>query len=84
MTAVQERYVPEIMPANSTVKVVGQAIGGFICTVDGTLDVLNYAGTALLDDLPVVAGIYYPLPIYLGPNGGSVVLAGGAAGTLLK
>jgi hypothetical protein len=80
---IQERYTPVVMAANSTYVVPGQSIGGFICKTSGTLVVKNSAGVNLVDGVAVTAGVYLPLPIYIGSAGGSVVLSGGAEGTLV-
>jgi len=81
---VNERYQPVIMAANTTQVVYNQSIGGFLCTVTGVLNVTaGPSATSVVSALPVTAGIYYPLPLILGPQGGTVVLSGGAAGTLL-
>lgn len=81
---IYERYHAVAMTANSTAVIPGDSIYGFIAVAAGTLSVLRNTGTSVLNSFPVTAGVYYPLPIYLGPTGGSVVLGGGAAGTLLK
>jgi hypothetical protein len=79
-----ERYHPNIMAANETkVFAGGSGTGGFICVTAGTLTILSRLGTTVLNAFPVAAGSVYGLPIYLGVNGYSVVLAGGASGTLL-
>lgn len=82
-TTVQERYSPVVVAADSTTVIEQQSIGGFICTGDGTVSVLDYYGKYLVNALPVTAGIYYPIPIYLGEYGGSFVTVG-ATGTLCK
>lgn len=81
-SVVQERYQPKPMAANSSLKVSKQSIGGFLCITSGTVSVEDYNGIVLVDKLPVTAGVYHPIPIYLGQHGGEVVLAGGASGTL--
>lgn len=85
---VQERYNPVVVAANSTVTVFGDNIGGFIPATDGTITVVSYVQdgkpqTTLLSSFPVTAGIYVPLPIFLGKNGGTFTTAGGASGLLL-
>ena len=79
---IQEQYTPQPMAANSSFVTGSQRIGGFICTTAGTLTVTTEAGT-VINALPVTAGAYVPLPIFLGTSGGTITLAGGAAGTLL-
>jgi len=82
MAIIQERYTPVLMAANSTRTVSKQSIGGFICKTAGAITVKDYSGNNLVDAVAVTVGSFLPIPIYLGPNGGSVVLSGGAAGTL--
>jgi len=79
----QEQYSPKAMAANSSYVTLAQAMGGFICTVSGTLNVTGADGVAKLTNLPVTAGVYHPIPLYLGPAGGTIALSGGAAGTVL-
>jgi len=80
---VQERYSPRLMAANSTLTLNGPSLAGFICTVSGTLAVDDHLGNDIVVAFPVTAGVFHPLPIFVGQNGGVVVLSGGAAGTLL-
>ncbi len=86
MAAVSERYVPHLMAANATFTVPQgkDAIGGFLCTVGGVLNAYVDDGTTkFINALAVTAGIYYPIPAYVGPSGqAKVVLSGGAAGTI--
>lgn len=78
----KEHYNPKPMAANSTAK-VGVSIGGFLCTVAGTLTVADAEGTVLVNALPVAAGTWTRIPLLMTSNaGGTVTLAGGAAGTL--
>lgn len=81
-SVVQERYQPKPMAANSSLKVSKQSIGGFLCVTSGSVTVKDYVGNDLVDELPVTAGVYHPIPIYLGPHGGTIELGGGASGTL--
>ena len=84
---VQERYSPIPVAANSTVEISGNAIGLFVCTTSGTLTVVSnaYDGKptqTIVNALTVTAGSIYPLPFFLGSNGGTVTTAGGAVGTV--
>lgn len=80
---VREYYRPQPMAANSTYKVVGNHVAGFLCTVAGTLTVADAAGNVLLNAMPVATG-FNRLAITLPTlDGGTVTLAGGAAGSLL-
>lgn len=82
---VKEQYSPQPISANGTYVIPSgvRSLGGFLCTVTGSLTVTNNTGTVIVSSLPVTAGVYYPLPFFLGEGGsGSVVLSGGAAGTL--
>lgn len=82
--SIKERYTPIKIAANGTATLTGDQIAGFLCTVSGTLNATDFNGTNFISALPVTAGVYYPLPFYLGGYGGlaTVVLSGGAAGTL--
>lgn len=85
---VQERYNPVVVGANGTVRVYGDNIGGFMPTTSGTITVVSNAHdgkpqTTLLTAYPVTAGIYCPIPVFIGKNGGTVTAGGGASGLLL-
>lgn len=82
---IEERYKPVVIGANTTYKLPDgvQAIAGFLCVTAGTITVVNQKGVAVVNGLPVTAGIYYPMPFYLeNGSGGSVTTSGGASGTL--
>jgi hypothetical protein len=84
---IQERYTPYPVAANATVEIAGSALGGFLCTTAGTITVVRNASggnpqLTILTAHPVSAGIYYPLPFYLGTQGGTFTAAGGASGLL--
>lgn len=84
--AIRERYTPVVIAADSTNEITNNSIGGFLCSTDGTITLIAFAAdgkaqTTLLTDFPVTAGIYYPLPFYLGKLGGSFSTVG-AAGVL--
>lgn len=84
MTTIRERYPAKFIAANTTVTILGDSIGGFLCKTDGTITVTNSRGTTVVSAHPVVAGVYYPLPIYIGDsNLGTFTTAGGASGSLL-
>lgn len=80
---IQEQYSPQLMTANSSFTTGSTKIGGFICTVSGTLDIVGGDGLPDVSALPVTAGSYHPLPIFVGNSGATITLSGGAAGTLL-
>lgn len=81
---VHERYTPHAMGADASYDVRGPKMGGFICTVSGTLSVTDVDGTTLVDAVPVTAGTMLPIPInFKSAQGGTVQLAGSAEGTLL-
>ncbi len=87
MSVIQERYNPIVVGANSTVTIHGNNIGGFLCTATGTITLVANAAdgkpqTTLLNAFAVTAGIYYPLPFYLGRNGGTFTTASSGAGLL--
>ena len=83
----QERFTPYTVAANTTIQLSASALGGFLCKVSGTITcVKNPSGgnpsATVIDAHPVTAGTYYPLPFYLGTNGGTFTTAGGAVGVL--
>ena len=87
---IQERYNPVVVAANTTVPIYGDNIGGFLCTTSGTITLVknpnndgNTTSTTLINAMAVTAGTYYPIPAYLGKNGGAFTTAGGAVGLLL-
>lgn len=82
MATYQERYQPTLMAANATVRVTKESVGGFLAATAGTITIVSTDNGTVVLAHPVAAGTYYPFPFYLGPNGGSVTLAGGASGTL--
>lgn len=82
---IEERYTPVVVGVNATVRVYGQQIGGFIAVTSGTITIVDNGGVTILSALPVTAGVYYPLPMYLknGSQQATFTTAGGASGTLL-
>jgi hypothetical protein len=84
MTAIRERYPAKVVAANTTTIILGQSLGGFLCKTAGTISVVNSRGTTVVDAIPVLAGVYYPLPIFVGDaNRATFTTAGGASGTLM-
>lgn len=82
MSQIQERYSAHPVAANGTYK-CGAGIAGFLATVAGTLTVTDADGTVLVNALPVALGPFIRIPLlFRTSQGGSVTLAGGAAGTL--
>lgn len=81
---VKERYTPLVIGVNGTATTTSQQIGGFLCKTSGTITVATRDPTpvTLVNAVAVTAGIYTPIPFYVGPNGSTITLAGGASGTL--
>lgn len=84
---IQERYSAVPVAANTTVPIYSQSIGGFLCTTSGTITLVankteERVQTTLINAMAVSAGVYYPLPFYIGKNGGTFTTAGGAIGLL--
>lgn len=84
---IQERYKPVVIGVNSTYSFPqgAQAIGGFLAITAGTITVVNQLGATIINAFPVSAGVYYPLPFFIGSGTGSqatFTTAGGASGTL--
>lgn len=79
---IQEHYNGKPMAANASLK-CGAGIAGFLPTVSGTLTATDADGTVLVNAVPVTAGVYVKIPLgFHSSAGGTVSLAGGAAGTL--
>ncbi len=81
---IEEAHSAHPMAINATYSITGDKVYGFLCVTAGTITITRLNGTDALTAFPVSAGVYYPLPIYLGQPGGTATLAGGASGTLLK
>lgn len=88
MGHVRESFTPHPMDADTTLTVPAQAIGGFLAKTSGAISVAmkdaNFADVIVVDEIPVTAGIYTPLPFNTtsGTNEIVVTLSGGASGTL--
>ncbi len=83
MSNIRERYPAKVVAADSTTQILNQSIGGFLCKTAGTISVTNSRSQTVVDAFPVSAGVYYPLPIYVGFPNATFVTAGGASGSLL-
>jgi hypothetical protein len=80
---VRERFRPQPMAANSSFRIRGPVVGGFLATATGTLTLTDNDGTVLVNGVAVTVGAYTPIPfVFTSSEGGTVTLAGGAAGTL--
>lgn len=82
MSTTQLRHGALPVGVNSTVRLTGNSIGGFLCVVSGTVTVVNGAGATIVAAFPVTAGNWYWMPFLVGPNGGTFTTAGGASGTV--
>lgn len=82
MSYVQERFAPKVLGVNSTTIVQASSVGGFLAKTSGTITLTAFDGTVIVSAVPVTAGFFTPMPFFIGPNGYTVVLAGGASGTL--
>lgn len=82
----RERYTPLLIGVNSTVLLNVQSIGHMLPQTPGTITITRFnddgTTTVIVNAVPVTAGVYLPLPYYLGKNGGSATTAAGASGTL--
>ena len=81
---VQESYTPNPLGLNATFNLAGPCVSGFLAVTAGTITVTDRRGTVLLNAYPVAAGTFNKISMmseFL--PGGTVVLAGGASGTLL-
>lgn len=80
-----ENYSYKRMAASGVVinTAAGGALGGFFCTVAGTLQLTETVGGAvIIDTFAVAVGIFYTLPFLIPPGVGlTATLAGGAVVT---
>lgn len=82
---VRIQHYPQVLAASSTIPITANAIGGFLCTGSGNFTFSYYNDQGTLVNFPVIAGVagtWYPMPFYFGPNGGQVVTGVGATGIL--
>jgi hypothetical protein len=77
----QERYQPQLIDVDGTYVGTYDSIGGFLCKTGGLLTVTRADSVVIVDEMPVTAGIWYPLPFFVG-KGATITLASGASGTL--
>jgi len=89
MAIVREAYSAQALAANTTTTIKSGYLAGFLAKVTGTITVTarNDLGTAdvtIVDAVPVTAGTFTPIPLASTNNQNpiTVVLAGGAAGTI--
>lgn len=82
---VNESYSPVTVGVNATVLHTGNRVAGFLALTSGTVTIKDYAGTTVINALPVTAGVFHAIPFRINAEpkpGGSVVTAGGASGYL--
>lgn len=79
---VAELFAPKLCTVNSITDYAGNnGIGGFFCTVAGTITLTDaVTGNTWINAMAVTAGIWYPLPFTIPV--GQFTTAGGAAGIL--
>lgn len=67
------RYNPVLLGAGATVTITRPSIGGFLCTTSGTITIVRDNGdgttTTVVTALPVTAGQWTDIPLYLGGPG---------------
>lgn len=80
MSTYRERYTPLVVGLNSSGQIASDMVGVFIAATAGTLTLVNSAGQTILNAQPVAVGTNF-IQLYLGANGGTYTLAGGASGT---
>lgn len=81
-------YKPIVVPVDGTVVLNGSNLGGFIPATAGSITITIIEGNGqdpiTLPTIPVVAGAYLDLWMYVGTAGRSTFVAsGGASGILL-
>lgn len=89
MSFVRERFNPVPMGVNASYTILGQNMGGFLAKTSGTITVISttpdgLSSVTLVDEVPLTAGIYTPIPMMFPATAGArVTLGGGASGTLM-
>ncbi len=82
MGQVKEHYAAKPMGVNATLK-CGVSIAGFLPWVSGTITINDADGTVLVGAAPCTAGTFMRIPLLSNTSAGcTVILAGGATGTL--
>jgi hypothetical protein len=79
---------PISVPVNGTVTILGSRISGFVPATTGTIAITIVQGEGRTDQtlptIPVTAGVFLEMPIFVGTAARStLVAAGGASGVLL-
>lgn len=83
MATFQERYTPSNLAINEVRTIYSDQVGGFLCKTSGAISINKiYGGALIVDTIPVTAGVYTPIPFFIGVTGFIVTLTGGASGTL--
>lgn len=87
MSAERQRYNPVPMAADASYIVRGPYIAGFLAVTGGTFtvtskDALGTSDVTLVDEFPLTAGTYTPIPLLFPAFEGVVTLGDGASGTL--
>lgn len=79
---IKEAYIPKLIAATGVVFAGQGAIGGFLASTSGTLQLreTSGAGAIVVASMPVTAGIFHAMPFAFA-NGLYAELGGGATGT---
>lgn len=79
--------LPVVCAANATTQFQGTAVCRFLPTISGNITIQRTsptgAVTIILNAMPVVAGVWVDLGFRVGQEGGQIITAGAAAGTLV-
>lgn len=82
----QLMHMPLQVPASSTqLPIKNQNIGGFFATAAGVVTITgttDLGGTVTIISFTAAANTWYPLPFYIGPQGGTITTDATAAGVL--
>ncbi len=83
---VRLQYSPTVVGVDATVNITDVNIGGFLCSTSGSITITGTndfgAPVPLVATMPVTAGGWVFIPLFIGPNGGQIVASGGASGVL--
>ena len=86
MDRIYDISFPLLVGAGATVIIRGAFIQGFLCTTTGTITIARTepggGSTTLVNALPVTAGQWIDIPMYLGNLGGTITSAA-AVGVLM-
>ena len=83
MASTRKNFTPIILAASISYEVRGLGIQGFLCSVSGTLRIVDFQNNeVLVNDVPVTAGQYLEIPLTFRSASGGIVTVTTGSGTL--